>query len=144
MKTRVDFYIISDNNPQSEDVVACRLAEKALKQGYKILILGQNSKQLHQLDEKLWTFKEDSFIPHEIINVDSSVHEHLNIALSTDASLNEKANLLINLSGQVPANLNRFERIAEIVPAKKQERHQSRARFKAYREKQCELQTHNL
>ena len=144
MKTRVDFYIISDSNPQSENIVACRLTEKALKQGYKILILGQDTKQLHELDEKLWTFKDDSFIPHEIVNADSFVHQQLNVALATDSSVNEKANLLINLSGQVPANLNRFERIAEIVPAKQQERHQSRARFKTYREKQCELQTHNL
>ena len=144
MTTRVDFYIISDSNPQSEDVVACRLAEKAVKQGYKILILGQDTKQLHNLDEKLWTFKENSFIPHEIVNSDSVIHEQLNVALATDSSLNEKANLLINLSGQIPANLNRFERIAEIVPAKQQERHQSRARFKAYREKNCELQTHDL
>ena len=144
MTTRVDFYIISDSNPQSEDVVACRLAEKAVKQGYKILILGQDTKQLHDLDEKLWTFKENSFIPHEIVNADSLIHEQLNVALATDSSLNEKANLLINLSGQIPANLNRFERIAEIVPAKQQERHQSRARFKTYREKNCELQTHEL
>ena len=144
MTTRVDFYIISDSNPQSEDMVACRLAEKAVKQGYKILILGQDTKQLHDLDEKLWTFKENSFIPHEIVNADSVIHEQLNVALATDSSLNEKANLLINLSGQIPANLNRFERIAEIVPAKQQERHQSRARFKTYREKNCELQTHEL
>ena len=144
MTTRVDFYIISDSNPQSENVVACRLAEKAVKAGYKILILGQNTKQLHELDEKLWTFKDNSFIPHEIVNADSFVHEKLSVALATDSSVNEKANLLINLSGQVPANLNRFERIAEIVPAKQQERHQSRARFKLYREKKCELQTHDL
>jgi len=144
MATRVDFYIISDSNPQSEDVVACRLAEKALKQGYKILILGQNTKHLHELDEKLWTFKDDSFIPHEIVNMDSSIHAQLHVALSTDSNAYEKSNLLINLSGQIPNNLSHFERIAEIVPAKQQERHQSRARFKIYRDKQCELQTHNL
>jgi len=144
MATRVDFYIISDSNPQSEDVVACRLTEKAFKQGYKILILGQNTQQLHSLDEKLWNFKDTSFIPHELVNTDSIINDPLKVVLTTDSSVHQQANLLINLSGQVPDKLNRFERIAEIVPAKQQERHQSRARFKTYREKQCELQTHDL
>ena len=146
--TRVDFYIISDSNPQSEDVIACRLAEKALAQDYKILILGQNTKHLQTLDEKLWTFSELSFIPHEILNnpiSDSAPHaQQLKVVLSDDDSISGQANLLINLSGKVPDNFSNFERIAEIVPAKEQDRQQSRSRFKQYREKNCELKTHNL
>lgn len=146
--TRVDFYIISDANPQAEDTVACRLTEKALKQGYKILILGQSKKQLQSLDEKLWTYNDQSFIPHEIINelanTDDRHNEHLKVILSDNEQAGNSANLLINLSGKVPEHYSNFERIAEIVPAQEQERQQSRVRFKEYKKRQCELQTHNL
>lgn len=142
--TQVDFYIISDSNPQSEDVVACRLVEKALHAGYKILLLGHDQKQLHALDEKLWTFQEQSFIPHEIVQGQSELNKNLRVALSADSSSFSEADLCINLSGHIPKDHQRFKRIAEIVPANNNQRQQSRLRYKNYREQNCELQTHNL
>lgn len=146
--TRVDFYIISDQNPQSEDVIACRLAEKAIKQDYKVLILGQDNKHLQALDEKLWTFNALSFIPHEINHEPSDqATDHspfVKIVLSKNDLAGQNANLLINLSGQVPAHFTNFERIAEIVPARTQDRQESRIRYKQYKNKECELLTHEL
>jgi len=143
--TRVDFYIIKDGNPRNEEVIACQLSEKAFKQDYKILILGQSSAQIQSLNETLWTFKENSFIPHQIVNsIEDVDSELLNIALSTESTSFPKANLLINLSGHVPNNANQFERIAEIVPAQKNQRTASRARYKQYKAQSFELNTHEI
>ncbi|MBT8142112.1 MAG: DNA polymerase III subunit chi [Gammaproteobacteria bacterium] len=142
--TQVDFYIIPENQPRSKDVVTCRLTEKALKQGFRVLILGQDQKQLQALDEKLWTYKEQSFIPHEIEPENAITSEHCHVVLSENSNAYTVANLLINLSGKIPEGYARFERIAEIVPGKQQDRQQSRVRYKQYREQSCTLNTHEL
>ena len=143
--TRVDFYIIKDGNPRNEELIACQLTEKAFKQNYKILLLGQSSNQIQALNEKLWTFKENSFLPHQILNsIEDIDSELLNIALSTESACFPKANLLINLSGQIPDNANQFERIAEIVPAQKSHRTASRARYKQYKAQEFDLNTHEI
>lgn len=143
--TRVDFYIIKDSNPRDENFIACQLTEKAFKQDYIILILGHSHSQLQVLNEMLWTFKDNSFLPHQVLNsfddVDSDL---LNIALSSESANFPKANLLINLSGQVPNNANQFERIAEIVPAQSSDRNASRARYKQYKAQSFELNTHDI
>lgn len=142
--TRVDFYIITKNNPRNQETIACQLVEKAFKQGYRILILGHTSKQLVNLDEKLWTYNEQGFIPHEFLPEGSNTLEHLKIILSTNEQANPGANLLINLSGKIPDSASSFERIAEIVPARDQDRKQSRSRYKEYRTMNFELETHDL
>ena len=52
--------------------------------------------------------------------------------------------LLINLTNLLPAELDSFERIAEIVDVDLENKRLSRERYKAYRERGCELETHNL
>jgi DNA polymerase IIIc chi subunit len=48
------------------------------------------------------------------------------------------------LSGRLPARLERFARIAEIIDADAERRRLGRERFKAYRELQLPLETHQL
>jgi len=142
---RVDFYIISESNNRSQESVACVLTEKAFDQSFKILILGQSEQQLIQLNDTLWTFKEDSFIPHQIIQSEDDIDTaELPVALSQNDTAYPKANLLINLCNKIPSNADSFERIAEIVPGRKAERQQSRERYKQYQALGYELHTHNL
>jgi len=147
--TRVDFYIVSDKNAKSEDLIACRLAEKAIMKDYRILLLAADDAQLRILDEKLWTYKDQAFLPHEVVESDIDSQSKLaagkiKLYLSTTEQNSPEINLLINLSGRVPSNSLSFERIAEIVPANPAARGQSRARFKQYRARNRELLTHEL
>ena len=52
--------------------------------------------------------------------------------------------LLINLANRLPDDFGNFERIAEIVDVDPENKRLSRERYKAYRERGCELDTHNL
>jgi len=143
--TRIDFYIIKDGNSKDEQSVACLLTDKASRQNYKILIVGESDNQLKTLNEMLWTFRDTSFLPHQILAAEAdNVNPLLNIALATDSTRFPKANLLINLSGQVPKNAKDFERIAEIVPADKTQRANSRLRYKEYQKLNFELNTHEI
>jgi DNA polymerase-3 subunit chi len=52
--------------------------------------------------------------------------------------------LLINLTDRLPANIEAYERIAEIVDVDPERKRLSRERYKQYRERGCALETHNL
>jgi DNA polymerase-3 subunit chi len=55
-----------------------------------------------------------------------------------------EADLLINLSVELPAGLDRFSRVAEVIDADDDRRRRGRERFKAYREMKLPLETHQL
>ena len=54
------------------------------------------------------------------------------------------ADLLVNLSTHLPARLDRFARVAEIIDADDERRRLGRERFKAYRELKLAVETHQL
>jgi DNA polymerase-3 subunit chi len=54
------------------------------------------------------------------------------------------ADLLVNLSDRLPARLERFARIAEIVDGDAERRTRGRERFKAYRDLKLPVETHQL
>jgi len=65
--TQVDFYILSDETGTARALLACRLTEKAWKQGHRVYINTASPQQLADLDDLLWTFRAGSFIPHGVI-----------------------------------------------------------------------------
>jgi DNA polymerase-3 subunit chi len=66
------------------------------------------------------------------------------VQLTPDLDTVDAADLLVNLSGRLPARLERFNRIAEIIDADDERRRLGRERFKAYRELKLPVETHQL
>ncbi len=63
--------------------------------------------------------------------------------LTADLDLVDGADLLVNLSGRLPAQRERFGRIAEIIDADAERRAKGRERFKAYRDLKLPVETHH-
>lgn len=140
--TRIDFYILPDQGAQSRQQFACRLAEKAYALGNRIYVHTESEAQAQRLDELLWTFKQDSFLPHELCAAGREASAP--ILLGHDPEPLYQADVLINLSSQVPLFFGRFERVAEIVDGRESERQQGRARYGFYRDRGYELKSHSL
>ena len=96
-----------------------------------------------QFDELLWTYDDGSFVPHEIAGAMSG-EPAAPITISHENSPRAKTDLLINLTGQVPAECSSFPRVAEIVTSDDDSKQQSRKRYAEYRDKGHELETHKL
>jgi DNA polymerase-3 subunit chi len=161
MTERVDFYVLSGSAPQQRLAFACRLTEKAYLKNMSVLIVSEDAAEARAVDELLWTFNDRAFVPHEVcaaagagapgadvpvrIAVDAPGVATPGVAtpgVATPAGTN--ADLLVNLSGRLPAALERFTRIAEIIDADPERRRLGRERFKAYREQKLPLETHQL
>lgn len=138
--TRVDFYIL----PQAEDSArlhyVCRLAEKAWQQGNRILIHAASPDAAQKIDQMLWTFRADSFLPHDRLPAMQLSPVHI----GTGEDSGSHHDLLINLGASIPAFFSRFERVAEVVTQEEKQLVQSRERYRFYRERGYPLETHNI
>jgi DNA polymerase-3 subunit chi len=144
MSGRVDFYVLKSATARQRWVYACRLAEKAYLRDFRVLILNENTADARALDDLLWTFDERSFVPHDFCadprSADPAVPVHLVLELDSAP----EADLLVNLANRLPARLDGFARIAEIVDADEERRRLGRERFKSYRDLKLTLETHQL
>jgi len=112
--SRVDFYFIPQAGPQARLLFACRLLEKAYLQQHQIYVHLENAEKARFLDQLLWTFRDDSFIPHQLHEQKAGLTAP--IQLGYTATPDTQAEILLNLHSEIPAFHDRFKRILEITP----------------------------
>ena len=142
--SRVDFYILSEDSPDARLRCACRLAEKAVEHGHRVYLQTASLAEAQRLDELLWTFSDRSFLAHEIANGGDPMHPKVMVMLGEGDAPPAYRHVLINLTDRLPASVEAYERIAEIVDVDPERKRLSRERYKHYRDKGCALETHNL
>lgn len=141
--SRVDFYLLAATGELARQQFACRLAEKAYKLKHHVHIRTDGSEDARRLDELLWTFRDGSFVPHEIITEGAAAVESP-VTVGVDGALPDERHLLINLGNTTPSQAGSYPRIAEIVTADEDCKSRSRQRFVDYREQGHTLDTHNI
>ena len=141
---QVDFYIIAENSGNSRLLLACRLTEKAYNLKHTIYIHTSSPGHCEQMDDLLWTFKQNSFVPHALVN-SNDVDTPVLLGWQDDTVENlSQHDVLINLTDSVPEFFTRFNRVIELVDQNEQVLQQSRLRFKQYREHGFEPTSHKL
>jgi DNA polymerase-3 subunit chi len=140
---RVDFYLAEGAGAEVRLRLACRIAEKAYLAKQKVVVLLEDPETLKRFDELLWTFGDGSFVPHDAVSQAGAACE-APVVLTTGALPADHADVLLNLSGGVPPFHEAFARVAEFLDARPEVRAAGRERFKVYRGKGIEPQTHNV
>jgi len=140
--TRIDFYVLPETGTGARLNFACRLTEKAYKLDNKTHAHVSGAAQARQLDELMWTFRQGSFIPHEIAGPTPRADTPVTIGHDGTAALT--GDLLINLADVIPPFFDRFARVAEIVDSNDECRQQGRERYRFYLENGFEPETHKL
>ena len=121
----------------------CKLVEKGFKQKIQpIYIQTSNQQQAEQLDKLLWTFKQDSFIPHTIVgatDLDSTP-----VQIGWNENQFHPAAAIVNLSEEMPISYLESKRIHEIVEEDEVKKNKARERWKNYKSKGCQLNIHYI
>ena len=131
---RIDFYVAKESAAQITLRTACRIAEKAFSAGHRVHIHLSSEIDCEKLDALLWTFRDRSFIPHEISPVPiSDCPVTISAEKSPDMTAGH-ADMLVNLSDEIPENFKQFQRIAEIVDNRPESLRAGRERYRFYRE----------
>ena len=103
-------------------------------------MLARDADQAEQLDDLLWSFDDDAYVPHQIAGDDEDdLAPVLIVAPDTDTPLRA---LVINLrDAAVPGNV---ERVLEVVPADDNARGPLRERWKHYQARGFDLKKHDM
>ena len=139
---RIDFYLLQDESEDSRNLFICRLLEKAYLKGHKIFVFCDTQKEAYQLDELLWTFKENSFIPHNLQGEGPEPPPPIQIGFQQEPrGYND---ILINLSEKIPSFYQRFQRIIEIVSSEETAKELSRSHYRQYKHHNHEIIVHSI
>ena len=125
---------------------ACRLLRKAHRTGAKVAVTGDLA-TLQALDRELWTFDDQEFLPH-VLAAGQPLPERLHatpIWLSPDpSSAPGERSILVNVGREMPAGMDRFERLFDLVSSEPDDRQQGRSRWKAYAAQGWDVQPHEV
>ncbi len=139
--TQVDFYILNNQPDEGLALLTCRLAEKAYLKGHHAYIHTTDQAQSQLIDDLLWCFKEESFVPHcQRLNEEDQAQ----VMIGYDREPPLAFNLLINLAEEVPLFFSRFVRVVEIVACDEAQKLRARERFRFYRDRGYPLNSHNI
>ncbi|MBL8386695.1 MAG: DNA polymerase III subunit chi [Hydrogenophaga sp.] len=124
--TEVAFHV----NVADVPAYTCRLLRKAHAKGARVHVTGLPA-QVDAVDRGLWLMSQSEFIPHAGVQAPERVRRRSGIVLGGEWF--DGAQVLVNLSTDMPSEHGRYARVIEIVGTTEAERSQARQRWKTYR-----------
>ena len=139
----VSFYILSSALLLERYLFACKLIEKAYRNGQFCYILTDSDEQSQLLDDLLWTFRAGSFIPHEIYTGQAPSTDKV-ILIGSIKAPEHSQGLLFNLSSKYPEDISKTKRILEILDNCEVTKAAARNRYRQYQQAGMSVTTHNM
>ncbi len=140
--TRIDFYVLARSARGDRLGLTCRIAERAFGDGRRLLIHCPDQPLARQLDQRLWTYRDDSFLPHGLVGETNPALTP--ILISADGEPAGEDQVLINLGAEVPEFFGRFERLCEPLDQDPVVLQSGRARWKYYQDCGYDLKHHEI
>ncbi len=120
-----------DGDKSSVFYQACLQASYFYRQGQRVFIYTKDTHSAETIDDMLWAFEPDSFVPHNLAGEGPKQGSAVEIS---HQPIKGRRSVLINLTSTVPNFANQFNYIVDFVPAKASLKQQARERFKTYRQ----------
>ena len=138
---RADFYLIDKPRFREQPLLlVCELAKRAFAAQQPALILARDHAQAEAIDELLWAFDEDAFIPHQLAGDEDDADTAV-LIVPPGVDTPDRP-LLINLREACADGS--FQRVLEVVAADPAERDGSRERWSEYRRRGFEVSKHDM
>lgn len=151
MPGQVDIYVRPVPSPDAMETFACRLVEQVWRRGHAVLVLAESDAAARRLDDRLWTFRDESFVPHRRIDanapptgrtMDAPAVMDAPVIVGVPGTWGGALDVLVNLTADVPDEATRAARIAEVVPGHGAGRDAGRRRYREYRDRGFEIRIH--
>ncbi len=129
--TRIHFFELSGHQRIEHPMVA-ELIEKRYLDKQSISVLCDNEAEALIVDEYLWTFKNTSFIPHNLLS--QSLSPPPPVVIITPNEKPPRKTLLINLSHSFPLNPHQYQEIIELITEDEEEKKRLRGFYRQYQQ----------
>jgi DNA polymerase-3 subunit chi len=114
------------------------LLEKTLARGWRALVRTGDLARMEPLDTILWTYRDDSFLPHG--RADAPDADRQPVLLTTEAENANEADVLFLIDGAEPGELDGYKRCVLMFDGRDEgELAAARARWAAFRRAGLEL-----
>jgi len=142
MQTNVLFYVLPDNSDDDAlNRVACIQAAKSFRENQRVFIFTPDQAKAHDIDELLWSFEADSFVPHNLVGEGPQNGAPVEISWQPPTS---RRQVLINLTETVPNFAHHFSQIIDFVPANAELKQKARERYKVFKQAGVPLETKQI
>lgn len=128
---RIEFYVLPSAQAEARLRAACQLAAKGWRHGMTVFVRCADEAQLEAVDDLLWRFKPEAFVPHARIDGGGTAP----VVLGFDEAPPQDQGLLVNLEIRPSAHLDRFARVIEIVNQEPALLTACRDNFRLYRQR---------
>lgn len=143
--TRIDFYILESNTDEARLNFSCRLIEKAVNQGNCVLANTESEQACEELDDLLWSFKPEAYVPHGILgNIDENELAEIPVVISHNTDCESHHDVLVNLGLEIPPYFAKFKRFAHIVNQDEKRLTASRKCFAFFRDRGYPIEVNKL
>ena len=123
------FHIMPESSSdKSHFHYACIQAAQYYRQNQRVFIYVSSQDQAHEIDELLWAFDADSFVPHNLVGEGPKQGAMVEIGWQMPKG---RRPILINLTNTVPNFVGQFSHLVDFVPNNEAEKVQARARWTA-------------
>ena len=128
--TQIDFR----SNVPDKLAYVCVLVRKARAADCNVVVFNEDRAQLHALDELLWTFSEQEFLPHVMADDANAAYTPVLLTANDQAELPHRQ-VLINMSGKTPENFAQFDRMLEVISNDANDLAAGRERYRFYKQR---------
>src|SRR3990167_5355881 len=126
---KVEFFVMENASRQQALRELCLLVEKIWQDKESAYIYVNTEEEADYLDKLLWTFRDESFVPHSVKATDETP-----IRIGTAVPATNRRQTLINLGKTIPDFYTQFQRVIEVVYQDAELQQAARERFKQYRD----------
>ena len=139
---RADFYLIDKPRFREQPLLlVCELAKRGYAANLSILVLARDAAQAEAIDDLMWSFDPDEYLPHQIAGMDEGDDDTPILIATPDMDIPARP-MLINLRDGAPNGS--FDRVLEVVPADPSARGPLRERWKHYQSLGFELNKYDM
>ena len=143
--TQIDFYILPDTTLEARLDFACRLAETIAGKGYRLHLHAEDEAMARDLDERLWTFRPDAYLPHALLG--SEMADSVAVTIGWEhppEPVLDTPMAMLNLAPGIPEWFSRFTRVAEIINQHQQVLVTKRECWQTYKQRGYPVKAHQL
>jgi DNA polymerase-3 subunit chi len=139
--SRADFYLLKQDSAERLLQTACRLAARAVAGGQTLFIQTADAAQTEALDEWLWSFPAESFLPH--LRTDDARSSSAPVLVGQKLTTTAR-DICLNVSGKPVEQPARYQRILELFAPDDVSRQAARLRWQHYKQLGFSLDHHEV
>ncbi len=146
MNMNAQFFVLKQQDeslakPDDHLALAAQIAADQYRLGQRVFICVDNENTAFAIDETLWAFDPDSFVPHNLQGEGPKGGAPVEIGTTPPVG-NRK--VLINLANNLPDFIRRFNQVFDFVPVEAVAKQAARERFKKLRQLGANITTQDI